>query len=108
MRNRALRRPAKQRVWALYLVLLGKVIFFTLPMAIFLLALHVLPVMVENVLTSKGIWLRVPSSLVIALKLWGFLVGVMGLTASLTFWWGFKAKASHGVFYGVDSQKSDS
>lgn len=86
----ALRRPVKQRFWFLYIVLIGKVIIFSLPVAMLLLALHVLPVMVENALTSKELWLGVSSPLVVALKLWGFYVGVMGLTASLTVWWGVR------------------
>jgi len=79
--------PASQKHWAHFLALMGKVILLSWPIGALLLALNPFFVAVENVLTSKWLWLGVFSSLVNAAKLWGLFVGVMMAVSGIMFWW---------------------
>jgi hypothetical protein len=82
--------PTRQKRWAHFLALMGRVTLSSWPMGALLLALNPLAVVVENILASKGLWLGIPSSLLTAAKLWGLFVGVMMLVSGFTFWWGTK------------------
>lgn len=86
--------PASQNHWAHFFGLIGKVILLSWPIGALLLALNPIFVAVENVLTSKELWLGVFPSLVFAAKLWGLFVSVMMAASGITFWWGIYA-ASH-------------
>lgn len=83
--------PASQNHWAYFFALAGKVILLSWPIGALLLALNPIFVAVENVLTSKDLWLGVFPSLVTAAKLWGLFVGVMIAASGIMFWWGAKA-----------------
>ncbi|VTO10733.1 hypothetical protein [Brevundimonas vancanneytii] len=82
--------PASQKPWVHFLALIGKVILLSWPIGALLLALNPLVVVVENILTSKGLWLGVPSSLISAAKLWGLFVSVMVVVSGFRFWSGIK------------------
>lgn len=71
----------------LFLTLMGKVILFSWPMLVLLLALHPLPLIVENAIASRQLLLGAPSAALAAVKLWGIFVLVVMLTSGLTFWW---------------------
>lgn len=67
---------------------MGRVILLSWPIGALLLALNPIFVAVENVLTSKDLWLGVLPSLVTAAQLWGLFVGVMIAASGIMFWWG--------------------
>ena len=83
--------PTSRNHWGPFFVLMGKVVIFSWPMGLFLLALNALPVVIENVLTSRELWLGVIPSLVVAAKLWVFFVIVNAVVPSVMFWSGVKA-----------------
>ncbi|MFK4057784.1 hypothetical protein [Brevundimonas sp. NPDC046655] len=86
--------PASQNPWAHFFGLMGKIILLSWPIGALLLALNPIFVAVQNVLTSKDLWLGVFPSLVVAAKLWGFCVGVLMASSGITFWRGIN-KAGH-------------
>lgn len=86
--------PASQNHWAHFFALMGKVVLLSWPIGALLLALNPIFVAVENVLTSKDLWLGVFPSLVTAAKLWGLFVSVMIAASGIMFWRGTD-KAGH-------------
>ena len=86
--------PASQNHWAHFFALMGKVVLLSWPIGALLLALNPIFVAVENVLTSKDLWLGVFPSLVTAAKLWGLFVSVMIAASGIMFWRGAN-KAGH-------------
>lgn len=77
--------------WVHFLTLIGKIILLSWPMGLLLLALNPLFVIIENIQTSKGLWLGVSSSLVSAAKLWVLFVGALTVVPSVMFWSEVKA-----------------
>lgn len=71
----------------LFLTLMGKVLLFSWPIGVLLLALNPLPLIVGNALASRELLLGAASATLAAVKLWGFFVLVMMLVSGLTFWW---------------------
>lgn len=77
----------------LFLTLMGRVIFFSWPIGVLLLALNPLPLVVENAIASRQLLLGAPSAALTAVKLWGLFVLVMMLVSGLTFWWNVARKS---------------
>lgn len=71
---------------ALFLILMGKVIVFSWPIGVLLLALNPLPLIVENAVASRPLFVGAPSAALTAVKLWIFFVLVTMLASGLTFW----------------------
>lgn len=71
----------------LFLSLMGKVILSSWPVGALLLALNPLPIIVENAVASRQLFLGAPSAAITAAKLWGFFVLFMMLASGVTFWW---------------------
>jgi hypothetical protein len=76
-----------QSDFVLFLLLMGKAIVFSWPIGALLLALHPLPIIVENAIASRQLFLGAPSAALVAARLWGFVVLVMMLVSGMTFWW---------------------
>lgn len=72
--------------WSAYVGLLVKVIFYSWPMLVFLMALHVGPVAVGNLADGDEVFAGAVAPLIIAAKLWGFFVVVMCVVSSMIFW----------------------
>jgi hypothetical protein len=75
-----------QHTLVVVLILMGKVIVFSWPAGAFFLAIHPLPLIVENAFTSRPLFLGAPSAALTAVKLWGFVVLLMMLFSGLIFW----------------------
>jgi len=71
--------------------MVGKIILLSWPIGALLLALNPVFVAVQNVLTSKDLWLGVFPSLVVAAKLWVLSVSMIMVIPSVMFWSEVKA-----------------
>ena len=81
----------------LFLRLMGKVVLFSWPLGVLLLALNPLPLIVENAIASRQLLLGAPSAALTAVKLWGLFVLVMMLASGLTFWWNMTSSRNSKV-----------
>ncbi|KPF79951.1 hypothetical protein IP78_08245 [Brevundimonas sp. AAP58] len=70
----------------LYIMILARVVFYSGGMLLFLSALNVVPVMLENIVMKRSVFAETLDPIVSSLKLWGLFVGVMVIVCSVIFW----------------------